>query len=246
MTEPARTPAPRRRHGPIAAAFAFVARATCALLLALFTAVALQLAGMTWWWPDEGSAHSRRMLAQELGYLADDFRAGVMASAPAAFAREAGARAYHWLSEWTRLTDLARRIRGRATMPVAGESRLTTVSRRALKSLEEYGATVAASVRLYATRLAVLVLSLPAFLLAGVVGLADGLAQRDLRRWGGGHERGFVYHHAKRLVMPCLAGAWLLYLCLPWSVNPTYVVVPFAALFGTLVAVTAATFKKHL
>ena len=246
MSEPARSAPLPRRHSPIAAAFAFVARATCALLLALFTAVALQLAGMTWWWPDEGSAHSRRMLAQELGYLAKDFRLGVAATAPVAFAREAGARAYHWLFEWTGLANLGRWIRSRAATPVTGESRLTSVSRRALASLEEYGATVAASVRLYATRLAVLVLSLPAFLLAGVVGLADGLAQRDLRRWGGGHERGFVYHHAKRLVMPCLAGAWLLYLCLPWSVNPTFAVVPFAALFGTLVAVTAATFKKHL
>ena len=246
MSEPTRTTAPPRRHGPIAATFAFVARASCGLVLALFVAVALQLAGMVWWWPEQGSAHSRRMLAQELGYLANDFRTGVTASAPAAFAREAGTQAYHWLFEWTRLADLAHWVRARAATPAAGESRLTTVSRRALKSVEEYGATVAASVRLYATRLAVLVLSLPAFLLAGVVGLADGLAQRDLRRWGGGHERGFVYHHAKRLVMPCLAGAWLLYLCLPWSVNPTFVVVPFATLFGTLVAVTAATFKKHL
>jgi hypothetical protein len=48
----------------------------------------------------------------------------------------------------------------------------------------------------YAIRLAVMVSALPVFLLAGLVAVVDGLGQRDLRRFGGGREKGQVYHLA--------------------------------------------------
>jgi integrating conjugative element membrane protein (TIGR03747 family) len=96
-------------------------------------------------------------------------------------------------------------------------------------------------------RVAILSLALPVFLLAGVMGLADGLVQRDLRRWRGGRESSFVYHHhARRLIGPLFLGAWALYLALPVSLHPGFVVLPFAAGLGLTVAVTAASFKKYL
>ena len=38
----------------------------------------------------------------------------------------------------------------------------------------------------------------------------------------------------------------LLYLALPFSFHPTFIVLPFATLFALNVAVTASTFKKYL
>ena len=40
--------------------------------------------------------------------------------------------------------------------------------------------------------------------------------------------------------------AWVLYLSLPFSVHPSWVILPFAIGFGLAVTVTASTFKKYL
>ena len=38
---------------------------------------------------------------------------------------------------------------------------------------------------------------------------------------------------------------WVIYLTLPFSVHPSFVVLPFATLFALSVAVTTSTFKKY-
>jgi len=78
------------------------------------------------------------------------------------------------------------------------------------------------------------------------VALVDGFVQRDLRRWGGGRESSFVYHWAKRSALPLLVLSWVVYLALPFSLHPTFVILPFAAPFALSVAVTASSFKKYL
>ena len=75
----------------------------------------------------------------------------------------------------------------------------------------------------FAVRLAVLTLAMPAFLVFSLVALVEGLVQRDLRRWGGGRESAFVYHHAKKLLFPSLLLAWIIYLSLPFSLHPNFV-----------------------
>jgi len=82
-------------------------------------------------------------------------------------------------------------------------------------------------------------------LFAGVA-LIDGLVRRDLRRWGGGRESSFVYHYAKKAAFPMVIVAWVLYLALPFSLHPSWIILPFAIGFGLTVAVTASTFKKYL
>ncbi len=80
--------------------------------------------------------------------------------------------------------------------------------------------------------------------LFGIVAITDGLVRRDLRRWG--WESSFVYHHAKRLLVPLPVAAWIVYLSLPVSVHPNFVVLPFALFFALTLGITAATFKKYL
>jgi hypothetical protein len=50
------------------------------------------------------------------------------------------------------------------------------------------------------------------YLLAGLVAVVDGLGQRDLRRFGGGREKGQVYHLARGMVFPAFTLPWILYL----------------------------------
>jgi len=47
-------------------------------------------------------------------------------------------------------------------------------------------------------------------------------------------------------VLPLVALAWVIYLSLPFSVHPSFVVLPFAALFALSVSIMAGTFKKYL
>ena len=98
----------------------------------------------------------------------------------------------------------------------------------------------------FAVRLTVLALATPVFALFGLVGLAEGLMRRDLRRWGGGRESSFVYHHTKKLLGPSILSAWMLYLAAPFTIHPNLVLVPFAVSFAVGVAVTTGTFKKYL
>ena len=98
----------------------------------------------------------------------------------------------------------------------------------------------------FAVRLIILTLALPLFALAMLTGLIDGLVRRDLRKFGAGRESSFIYHRAKRLILPTLSAPWLLYLALPVSLHPMWVLLPSAASLGVAVAITAGTFKKYL
>ena len=100
--------------------------------------------------------------------------------------------------------------------------------------------------RVFSLRLAILTLAMPVFVLFSLVALVDGLVQRDLRRWGGGRESSFVYHYAKKAALPLVVITWVVYLALPFSLHPTFIVLPFATVFALAVAVTASTFKKYL
>ncbi len=101
-------------------------------------------------------------------------------------------------------------------------------------------------IQVFAVRLAVLILAFPAFVLLAMLGLIDGLVQRDIRRWSGGRESSFVYHWAKKILYPSLILPWIIYLAMPVSVHPNLIVLPFAVLFAVSVTVMASTFKKYI
>ncbi len=44
--------------------------------------------------------------------------------------------------------------------------------------------------------------------------------RRDLRKFGAGRESSFVYHRAKRTLLPLMVSPWVIYLSLPLTVNP--------------------------
>jgi integrating conjugative element membrane protein (TIGR03747 family) len=96
-------------------------------------------------------------------------------------------------------------------------------------------------------RLSVAAFAAPAFVLACLVGVVDGLVRRDLRRWGGGRESSFVYHHAKRYTAWALTGGFGLYLAWPFgNFNPSHMVIVFTVLVAFSMSTTVATFKKYV
>jgi len=215
------------------------------LILTLLLALVIQLASITWWWPEQGVERSRTLLSEEIGYLGTEFKDSLVTSEPATFAQSMLDQAQHYLLESTGLMGGLEWLGKRLTAPRAGDSQLDAAIRKGFSFAGEYLTALMIGVQLFVVRVCVLLLSMPVFVLFGAVGLTDGLARRDLRRWGGGRESGDRYHIAKRFLMPCFVVLWITYLCMPWSVNPGFMVVPFAALFGLTLTVTAATYKKY-
>ncbi|EAT8527861.1 TIGR03747 family integrating conjugative element membrane protein [Klebsiella aerogenes] len=116
---------------------------------------------------------------------------------------------------------------------------ITTVIRCALSSAGNVTLT-------FLLRLAILLQALPLFALAIIIGLIDGLVRRDLRRFGAGHESGFVYHHARRMISSSLAATVLVWLAVPIFLEPEYVLIPGALGIGLALSATLGAFKKHL
>jgi integrating conjugative element membrane protein (TIGR03747 family) len=126
-----------------------------------------------------------------------------------------------------------------------GDNRFTGFIRQSLAAIHDYLLAGMIATQVYALRLSVLFLSIPVFVLAGLVGAIDGIVQRDLNRWRGGRELGQRYHLAKSMVAPGLTLPWILYLAWPTTVHPWLIILPFAVFVGWVVAITAATFKKY-
>ncbi|EAU9811976.1 DUF4400 domain-containing protein, partial [Salmonella enterica] len=87
-------------------------------------------------------------------------------------------------------------------------------------------------------RLAILLQALPLFALIITTGLIDGLVRRDLRRFGAGHESGFVYHHARRMISSSLIATGLVWLAVPIFLGPEYILVSGAIAIGLVISVT--------
>ncbi|MDG0300264.1 TIGR03747 family integrating conjugative element membrane protein [Klebsiella quasipneumoniae] len=116
---------------------------------------------------------------------------------------------------------------------------VTTVIRCALLSAGNITLT-------FLLRLAILLQALPLVVLIIVVGLIDGLVRRDLRRFGAGHESGFVYHHARRMIGASLVATGLVWLAVPVFLVPEYVLMLGSLIIGVTVSVAIGTFKKYL
>ena len=86
---------------------------------------------------------------------------------------------------------------------------------------------------------------MPVFVLAGLIGAVDGLVERDLRRWGGGRESSNVFNLAKRSVVPAFVSACVIYISLPFSIDPVVVLLPFALLLGLAVRISFERLKKY-
>ena len=237
---------PRRRvvqEGLISKSLTAVAKVMQWLLLSLLFSIIIEWAGMVLWWPGEGIEHSRAMLVREISYLDTDFRRSVVTSDPARFAKRFADNTYHYLFEVTRFVDIIHWV---SPPPTTNEPGVRPTLHKIYYPIAEFVIAMMRVTQVFSVRLAILTLAMPVFLLFSLVALVDGLVQRDLRRWGGGRESSFVYHYAKKAAYPLVVLSWVIYLALPFSLHPTFVVLPFATLFALTVAITASTFKKYL
>ena len=245
-----------RTRGPVELILEVMFGLLFVVLFAWFVGLVIDVGGSFTIWTQQGPVeHSRRLVDQDLGYIAAAPRS-LLIDDTEAFAR----RIIGWVAwpyERFGVVRFYERMHQADAAPAAAEAKpagkrrlnqglgnatrsvMTVASRWAVVSMH-----VAQDVVL---RLSVALFALPAFALACIVGTVDGLVRRDLRRWRGGRESSFVYHHAKRYTGWALTGGFGLYLTWPFGgFNPAYMVLVFTVLVAATLSTTVAAFKKYV
>ncbi|MYB88995.1 MAG: TIGR03747 family integrating conjugative element membrane protein [Proteobacteria bacterium] len=182
------------------------------------------------------------MLKFEIALVESEFTRSLLVDEPAGFVLGARDRVQALLE----LTGAAGFVHWVASRPSGASRGWTAHLHRITHPVSHFLLAGLQVLQLFAVRLAVLALAIPAFMLFGVAGLIDGLVQRDLRRRSAGRESSFIYHHARAAIPPLLVAPFIVYLALPVSLHPGWVVLPAALLTSLAVALAARSFKKYL
>ncbi len=238
-----RTPAQRPSRGPISLLFALLVGLVFTTFVSWLLATVIEIGGMYTLWKGQGAAHARAALEEDYGYIRG-FPRSLIVRDTEGFARwMAGWGA--WPFELLRTSVLVERAGSRASDPGAG------FPQNVFGHIAVHGAQWIEAAKYAAqdtmVRLAIALYGIPAFAMALTIGLTDGLVRRDLRKWGGGRESSFLYHHAKRFTGWFLTVGFGAYLAWPFGgINPAYMVLVFAAAVALALSTAVSSFKKYL
>ena len=216
------------------------------LCASLLLSIIVECAGMHLYWPDQGWRHAQGMLDYELSQLSGQFTRSALVREPGRTAQRLVNGAHAWLFVKSGLQQLRRDATLAPASSMGGMPNARYYLGQGYVWIENYLLAAAYTSLTFLVRLLVLALSLPLLLLAAFVGLVDGLVRRDIRRFGAGRESGFVYHRAKALLMPMAVLPGLIYLALPVSLHPLWILLPGAVGLGVVVNVGVGSFKKYL
>ena len=197
------------------------------IVFALMINILIEILGMLFnWWDLPGAAHSDWMLRVELGWLNRDFQ-GVLGS-PTDNAIRFSSYMYDLFFVWFGY-DIAQSVL---------DSSANT----------GYVAYIKASMnitQLFFVRMIVLLFSLPIFIIFASMAFVDGLMKRELRRFGGDRESGWIWHRAFQSIKPLSIAPFVLYLASPWSIHPTIVILPFVMMISYAIWLSTLKFKKY-
>ena len=248
MNAPPKAPVRARTRGPVEMVFEAAITLIFMTLFAWFIGLTIEVTGNYTFWKGKGVEHARHLVEQDIGYIAAAPRSLIIDDTRGFATRLAKVVALPFerfrVQEWhdrLQAMDKAPKAKGKQGQNIRNAS--VTLGTH-LSQWVLMGMYVAQDVVL---RLSVAIFALPAFVLACLVGVVDGLVRRDLRRWQGGRESSFVYHHAKRWAVWSLTGGFGLYLSWPFGgFNPAYMILVFTVLVAATLSTTVASFKKYV
>lgn len=206
-----RTPPSRPPQGPIGWLLSLTGRLIGLVIGALVLRVVLELAGLYFWWPHEGSRHVFQVMRQERAEL-------VIALQPHPLGNE--------------ILVLLEKGANRGIM--------------ANMFLQKPFTTLVYKLVSFMQRLIWLSAMLLLICLCVVIGLTEGLVQRDLRRFGSGLESVFLHRYVIRSGSSVATTLWVVYLAQPLFLPMTLVLLPAALWFGITIWMAAGSFKRWL
>ena len=211
---------------PISGTLRLIWRCVAWLFLSVVIGTVLDWLGMLagWWDPD----HSLTVLSQDIAWLGEHFTTSILGRSPAEVAL-AISRAVH--------DHLSFQVH-----PSPRDSAFIALAKQTALTVQPYWQGVIFSAMNTVVRLFIIMLSAVFF----VVALIDGLVERERRKEGGGIEHAAVFHHAKIWVSRPLAWSPIIYLSVPVSINPAWVVLPSALVFGMATYIAFFTFRKYV
>ena len=230
------------RRGLIPKLLNLVGRIFGVLLFTVFISVVIEWCLMTWYYDSPSHEPAKEMFKAEYSFLSDASLEDSLRSGFAGEAHESVTRAIEVAFFDTGVLEAARQPRPL----LSSDNLLIEWIKLAHLWSQEYLMAMLYVLMTFLVRLAILVLSLPVFLVFGFIGLTDGLVRRDLRKFQGVHESAFVYHIAKGAAMPLAITGCMMYLSMPWTIHPNFVITPYAVLFAYAIMLAASKFKKYL
>ncbi|EML4354287.1 DUF4400 domain-containing protein [Enterobacter cloacae complex sp. P30BA] len=210
-----RTPPSRPPQGPIGWLLSLTGRLIGLVIGALVLRVVLELAGLYFWWPQEGSKHVFLVMKQEQVEL-------ISTLLP------------HPLGKDIRV------------LLESGVTHILKVRNKTNGLLHELATVLAYSLLSFMLRLLWLSTMPPLLCLCVVIGLTEGLVQRDLRRFGSGLESVFLHRYVIRSGSSVATTLWVFYLAQPLFLPAMLVLLPTALWFGITVWMVAGSFKRWL
>ena len=257
MSGPSRQPGKPRAKGPVELAVAVIFGLVSVSLGSWVIGIFIEIGGSFFFWKGQGIRHAQSIVQEDLRYIAAAPRS-VLVPDTVGFSLKV-AQYVRWPYEKLgvlRWYQSMQRSGGAfpAAQPAPQPGKAHSAALSNARQFTRYAGRVVTEwlvVSMFvaqdvALRLCVAAFAMPAFALACLMGLIDGLVRRDLRRWRGGRESSFLYHHAKRYTHWALTGGFGLYLSWPFGgFNPAYMVLVFTFLVALSLSTTVAAFKKY-
>lgn len=234
---------------------------------ACVSAIMIEWAGMALGvWALPGAGHARDTLVGDIQYLNADFTRSILGVSPVELAVIASRTTTEWIVlkiESLGVMEMMQQLGQEGSSGVFSslfksvDTGLSSISANAAETnaglaapnqlyhgLMQYFDAAIYAVQTVVVRIVVAILSLPAYLLIGLVCLLDGIVARDLRRFTAANESSFAYHRYKPWVVRFFVVSWYAYIAWPTSIHPNAVFVPSALLCGWATFNTAKWFKK--
>ena len=238
--------APPVNRGPVSTLLHGILGFAIWLVLGLVGNILIEWLCMGVLWPEQGYTRSEKLLEAEIGYLEADVQDSLLTDHPTRFAVAMAKQLNQLLFEKTGLVKaIAFTGQPQYQQPKPQGTRFSQLLAQLYTTAHDYLIAAMVATQVYALRLSVLCLSIPVFVLAGLVGAIDGIVQRDLNRWRGGRELGQRYHLAKSFVAPALTLPWIVYLAWPTTIHPYFIILPFAGFLSWVMSIMTARFKKY-
>lgn len=214
----------KRTFSPVATLVGWLLSVLVFLLISLVISIIIEWVGMFTLWEDEGVNHSRKMLSNELRYANEN----IANNAIVGDARETVAKS---LYEFDSAVERAGALSG----AIGNNNIAADLAEAALNTMKTF-----------ILRLFVITFSLPLFLLAFWYAVIDGGVERELRKYGGDGESNVIFDYTSKLSIWVVSFGCMLYLAMPFSVNPVLVILPTFILFFSLTRTTVANYKKKV